>query len=321
MNNIDKIFDLPCPAPTPDRVFQPFPEAFITGPVPNHFREKTVMQLAAILFKVPDDLALKLIEFGSVWLDDRPCFNPEAPLSGSRTFRLNPPAYGPVKFYEADPERIVYEDRDILVYNKESGRPSQAVPHDAYNNVLAACGRLLSARGDKPELWLLHRLDADTSGLLMTAKNKTAAGILGKAFQEGRVSKEYLCLGLGLKPKKDEFEVDAHIAKEGRRYVVRPGGPGLSARTLFSLLDIEEFSGRELCFKKALFLARPLTGRTHQIRLHLAWAGWPIVGDRFYGRPEGDVSGPKSRLMLSSAGLSFSHPRDGRQMDIKLPAN
>lgn len=301
----------------------PFPEAYIAGPVPSHFKEKTVAQLASILFKVSNELAVELVEFGSVWLDDRPCFRPDSTLSGYSSFRLNPPVYGPEKFYEADPERIVYEDHDILIYNKESGRPSHGVPYDAYNNVLAASGRLLAGRGHKPDLWLLHRLDADTSGLLMMAKNKNAAGILGKAFQEGLVAKEYLCLGLGTTPEKESFEVNAHITKEGRRYVVRPGGPGLKAKTLFSVLDMEDFSINDsddkIEWKKVLFRAEPLTGRTHQIRLHLAWTGWPIVGDRFYGRPEGDQTSPESRLMLASAGLSFPHPRDGRKTDIKLP--
>lgn len=320
MDNINKIFDRPWPAPIQGKPFQPFPEAYVTGPIPVHFRDQTIVQLAAALFKVPAELAGELVEFGSVWLDDHPCFRPDTVLAGHGTFRLNPPVYGPVKFYEADPARIVHEDRDILVYNKESGRPSQGVPHDAYNNALAAVGRLLAARGNRPDLWLLHRLDADTSGLLMMAKNKTAAGILGKAFQSGQVAKEYLCLGLGPKPKKSDFEVDAPIAKDGRRYVVRPGGPGLKAKTSFSVLEIQDFSSPATGadWKKILFLARPLTGRTHQIRLHLAWAGWPIVGDRFYGRPEDDHTLPDSRLMLASAGLSFTHPATSQKMYLKL---
>ena len=320
MDNINKIFDKAWPAPSPAKPFQPFSEAYVTGPIPAHFRDQKAVQLAAALFKVSTELAGELVEFGSVWLDDRPCCHPDAPLASHGTFRLNPPVYGPVKFYEADPARIVHEDRDILVYNKESGRPSQAVPHDAYNNALAAVGRLLAARGDRSDLWLLHRLDADTSGLLMMAKNKTVAGILGKAFQSGQVAKEYLCLGLGPQPIMNDFEVDAPIAKEGRKYVVRPGGPGLKAKTSFSVLDIQDFSNRTAGtdWKKILFSARPLTGRTHQIRLHLAWAGWPIVGDRFYGRPEDDRSSPDSRLMLASAGLSFAHPATGQKMHLKL---
>ncbi|MDR2946842.1 MAG: RluA family pseudouridine synthase [Candidatus Adiutrix sp.] len=314
MNTIEKIFDAPWPPPVAEKPFQPFPEAYITGPVPAAFQTKTVTQLAAALFRVSEEMAADLTAFGAVWLDDRPCLEPEKSLTGCRTFRLNPPAYGPARFYEADPARIIYEDRDILVYNKESGRPSQAVPHDAYNNALSAVGRLLAARGERPRLWLLHRLDADTSGLLMMAKNKQAAGILGKAFQGGQVEKEYICQGLGAAPAKDAFEVEASIAKDGRRYVVRPKGPGLAAKTSFSVLDIGEAFGQP-GWRRVLFLARPLTGRTHQIRLHLAWAGWPIIGDRFYGRPE---AGSAPRLMLASAGLSFTHPADGRRMTLKL---
>ncbi len=314
LDDLEKIFDSPRPAPRPERPFQPFPEPYLAGPVPDHLRNATVARLAALLTRLSEAEAAALVEFGSVWLDDRPCLNPDQPLVEARHFRLNPPAYGPVKFYEADPARIVYEDADLLVYNKESGRPSQAVPHDAYNNVLSALGRLLAGRGGASSLWLSHRLDADTSGLLLLARNKEAAGRLGLAFQRGQVAKEYLALGLGPEPDRAAFTVDAPIAKEGGRYLVRPGGPGLAARTDFSVLDRAPHPGRD-DLTWVLFLAAPRTGRTHQIRLHLAWAGWPIAGDPFYGRREA----PAPRLMLASAALGFRHPRTGADLRITLP--
>lgn len=310
-----EIFDSPLPAPALAKPFLPFAEPYIAGPIPAHLKGDKLARLVMLLTRLPADEAAALVEFGSAWLDDRPCLDPARPLAGHSAFRLNPPAYGPNKFYEAEPARIVFEDRDLLVYNKESGRPSQAVPHDAHNNVLAALERLLAARGEaKPRLWLSHRLDADTSGLLLMAKNKEAAGFMGKAFQEGRVSKAYLCRGLGRRPEKNRFTVDAPIAKEGRRYVVKPKGPGLESRTDFTVLDLRE-AGR---LHEALFLAAPLTGRTHQIRLHLAWAGWPIVGDKFYGRHD-EATAPAPRLMLVSARLSFTHPRTGMPMRLNHP--
>ncbi|MDL2260448.1 RluA family pseudouridine synthase, partial [Deltaproteobacteria bacterium OttesenSCG-928-K17] len=272
---LNEIFDAPLPPPAAARPFQPFPEAYLAGPIPTHFAELTAAGLTAKLTRLSESEAAALVDFGCLWLDDRPQLNPEHRLSGHQSFRINPPAYGPVKFYEADPDRIIYLDNEVLIYNKESGRPSQGVPHDAYNNVLSALGRLLAGRGENSRLWLSHRLDADTSGLLMMARTKEAAGILGKAFQNGLVGKQYLALGLGrARPEAEKFTVNAPIAKEGKRYVVKPGGPGLASRTEFDLLSHEQGEP----WSRALFLATPLTGRTHQIRLHLAHKGWPIAG-------------------------------------------
>jgi RluA family pseudouridine synthase len=196
-----------------------------------------------------------------------------------------------------DPKRIVFEDNDLLVYDKEAGRPSQAVPHDAYNNIHSSLTRL---RGIT--LRLPHRLDAGTSGLLIIAKNLKAAGAMGKAFQKGEVKKRYLALATGVKPTWDSRRVDAPLAKSQGRLVVRENGPGLSATTDFTLLAWDSGCG--------LFLAEPLTGRTHQIRLHLSFLGYPIKGDTFYGGE------PASRLMLKAAGISFKHPITGRPVVI-----
>jgi 23S rRNA pseudouridine1911/1915/1917 synthase len=234
-----------------------------------------------------------LVDFGAMWIDNRQKRDPEFPLPGSGEFRLNYPAYGPVRFYETRKERVVYEDGEVLVYDKESGRPSQAVPHDAYNNVLAGL-----TRAGNPDSRLPHRLDAGTSGLLVVAKNQRSAGALGKAFAKGLVKKRYLALCSGAEPDWSEKTVTAAIAKNAGRLTARENGPGLDARTDLRIL------GRE--GGKFLILAIPHTGRTHQIRLHLSFAGLPVVGDEFYG-------GEKApRLMLKAAGIAFPHPGDGR---------
>ena len=289
----------------------------LTGPVPPGLAEAA--DLAARLTGRARAEAEVWVAFGCLWLDDRPCLEPGRPLAGHRHFRFNPPAYGPVRFYEADPGRIVYEDGLLLVYNKEAGRPSQAVPHDAHNNVLAALERLLAGRDGPPaRLWLPHRLDADTSGLLLLAKTAAAAGDLGRAFQAGEVAKRYLALGLGPRPEQAGFLVDVPLAKEGSRYLARPGGPGLAARTRFQVLEAADFPGGT-GLAEVLFQAEPLTGRTHQIRLHLAWAGWPIRGDRFYGRAEVEKDFPAPRLMLAAVGLTLPHPAEpARRLEISL---
>ena len=324
MLNPSTIFDSPCPDPIPEHPFRPFADNWLSGPVPPQWAEETATDLTRRLTRVTPEEAKKLVSFGALWLDDRPCLEPYRTLDGHSTFRINPPIYGPCKFYEVDPKRVVFEDSDLIIYNKESGRPSQGVPHDAYNNVLAGVGRLLQQHKDSryydkslPPLWLLHRLDADTSGLLMMAKNKVAAGTMGRAFQEGRVEKEYLCLGLGPEPQEKEFSVQASIAKEGRRYIATLTSPGLAAHTIFSWKGRDsslETNGLE----RHIFRARPLTGRTHQIRLHLAHAGWPISGDRFYGSPNENPLA--ERLMLAAVSLTFNHPRTGIETTISLPS-
>jgi len=277
----------------------------------------TAGDLAARLTRQPRAEAEALVAFGCLWMDDRPCLSPGQALADHTHFRFNLPAYGPVRFYEATPGRILHEDDDLLVYHKEAGLPSQGVPYDAHNNVLAALGRLLAQRGGPAaRLWLPHRLDAETSGLLLLAKNQAAAGAVGRAFQAGEVAKGYLALGLGPRPEQNSFQIEAAIAREEGRYLAREGGPGRAARTNFTVLDQRDFDGPVL--KEVLFRAEPLTGRTHQIRLHLAKAGWPIRGDRFYGRAEVEAARPAPRLMLAAVSLSLDHPGRPGRLDLAL---
>ncbi len=314
------IFDPPVGPPLPSWSFKSCLKRYLEGPIPPHLRGLTTASLIMYLLKNSEAEAETLVTFGALWLDDRPCLNPNQVLSSYRYFRFNPPAYGPVRFYEADPNRIIYEDDELLAYNKESGRPSQGVPYDAYNNVLAAVKRLLAARGDgsSSELWLSHRLDADTSGLILMARTRSAAGALGRAFQERRVGKRYLALGLGRLPPEKAFRVSVPVAKDGRNYLVRPEGPGLSAVTDFTVRKWVDFPEAGEGVKKIFFLAEPHTGRTHQIRLHLAWSGWPIYGDRFYGRMEIEAALPTPRLMLASVGLTFNYPGSRRKINLSL---
>ncbi len=315
-----ELFDPPRPDPPPAPFFAawPGPGPWVGGPVPPRLAGVTVAEFVARLGRlITPEQAADLVAFGSVWLDRRLCLDPDHPMAGHAEFRINPPAYGFQRFYEADPDRIVWEDRDILVYRKESGRPSQGVPHDAHNNVLAALTRLLARRGEPAELRLPHRLDADTSGLILLAKTREAAGALGQAFQSGRVEKKYLALGLGPAPAEKTFTVKAPLAKQGPRYLAVPGGPGLPARTDFMTpgwTDPEPPAADG--WPRTLFLAAPRTGRTHQIRVHLAFAGWPIAGDRFYGRPDERPKAP--RLRLASVGLEFPHPRTGEAVRLSL---
>ncbi|MDR2351920.1 MAG: RluA family pseudouridine synthase [Deltaproteobacteria bacterium] len=261
---------------------------------------RPLQELAAKISGLNVKEAGELVDFGAMWIDNRQKMDPLFPLPSQGEFRLNYPKYGPVKFYEVDLKRVVYEDEEIIVYDKESGRPSQAVRHDAYNNVLSALIRV-----KKIFLRLPHRLDLGTSGLLLLAKTQKSAGILGKSFQAGKVLKRYIALATGEPPKWKEKVAEMAIAKCAGKLIARERGPGLASKTELKVLATKE--------NKVLFLAIPHTGRTHQIRLHLSFLGYPIVGDYFYG---GETF---PRLMLKAAGLAFHHPLSKKPLFLGGP--
>jgi 23S rRNA pseudouridine1911/1915/1917 synthase len=299
LETLEELFDDPIPdpasGPPPFGVGFPSNRGFISGPMVG----RSAVELAAALTGLETAAAAALVEFGSLWLSDRVVLDPSR-VVGEESFRLNLPAYSPRIFYEIDPARVVLADGDLIIYHKEAGRPSQGVPHDARNNVLAAMERHTGL-----ELRLSHRLDAPTSGLLMMAVTRQAAGRLGLAFRRGAVRKRYLALSQGPPPSFTETMVDAPVGKEDGRYRVFEPGRGLSARTRLTVLSRQG--------ERTLFLAEPLTGRTHQIRLHLASLGHPIVGDDFYG------GRPGPRLMLRASGLRLRHPGDARRLVLGGP--
>ncbi|MDR3203482.1 MAG: RluA family pseudouridine synthase [Deltaproteobacteria bacterium] len=291
---LSSLFDTPWPLPPSGP--PPFggPDSARLGLVPSQFLGQKPWRLISKLTSLSEIEANELITFGSFWLNDRLCLDCNLKLPEGN-FRLNLPNYRPTIFYQINPKRLIYRDEDLLIYFKESGPPSQGVPSDAHNNVLAAMERYTSLT-----LRLPHRLDAATSGLLILAVNRLSSSRLGKAFESGKVKKRYLALASGSKPNWTTKKVKAKITKISGSYVAKDSGPGYEAETDFTVLESGE--------GEVLFLAQPLTGRTHQIRLHLAYLGYPIIGDHLYG----GLSAP--RLMLRASGLKFTHPTLGRPL-------
>lgn len=241
--------------------------------------------------------AAELIEFGAVWVGGKVSLRPDRRLETGERIQVYPPYYGPVRFYEPDPARIIYRDKWLLAYDKEAGAPCQQTPYDAYNNLYAGLRRL-----DPGYLALHHRLDGPTSGVMLFGRrpeiNKKLAGL----FAAGEIVKTYLAEVKG-RPEKMNFVVDRPIAKRKGSYFCPEDGRGKPARTEFEVLEIRE--------KTTLVRARPLTGRTHQIRLHLQAVGLPIVGDAAHQGP------PGPRLMLHALSLVFRHPAQGRELEIE----
>ena len=193
----------------------------------------------------------------------------------------------------------------MLAYDKEAGIPSQQVPFDAYNNVFAALLRFLWAQEKAGGYGALHhRLDMETSGVLLFALERKVNEPLGRAFRERKVKKEYLAWVEGF-PENDSWTEDSDIGKAGGKYRGVGRGEGKQARTFFRVLGRQE--GR------TLVMAVPVTGRTHQIRIHLALSGHPVAGDRAYGAK------PDRRLYLHAFRLTLKHPVSGKVLNLEAP--
>lgn len=196
-------------------------------------------------------------------------------------------------------EAIVYQDRDLLAVNKPSGVASQRTPYQLKGTLEYWVAEEFVRQGIREPVRIVHRLDRGTSGVMLFPKHRQAAAHLSELFKQGAIQKRYLALVDGV-PRSSEWESSGPIGKVGTaRYGVVAGGR--PARTLFRLLSS--------CDGQALLEARPLTGRTHQIRVHLAEDGLPIAGDRTYG------GSAASRLLLHCLGLEFAG-RDGGRLSI-----
>lgn len=209
---------------------------------------------------------------------------------------------------EEIPLDIVYEDEEIIVINKPHGmatHPSAGIYGGTLvNALLGHCARLPGA-GIRPGI--VHRLDKDTSGLILCAKTDRAQEALSRAFHERRVIKVYSAIVRGrLTPRQGI--IDAPIARDPlhrTRQAVAEGGR--SAQTGYKV--IEEFAGH------SYLQLRLFTGRTHQIRVHLAHRGCPIVGDPVYGRSD-TLS---SLLCLAATQLGFTHPVSEQELSFSIP--
>ena len=211
------------------------------------------------------------------------------------------------------PLDIVYEDADIIVVNKPAGlvvHPAAGHPSGTLVNALLFHCRDLAGIGGVQRPGIVHRIDGDTTGLLVVAKNQQSMGALQREFQEGLVHKEYLALVHGMTP--NEGEVDSAIERDmisrKRMRIARQGG-GKSALSRFRA---EERFGKAA----TLVRVRILTGRTHQIRVHMASIGFPVAGDQTYGdhRRDGLLPDCPKRQMLHAAHLEFDHPSTGERM-------
>lgn len=216
----------------------------------------------------------------------------------------------PTAVAEAIDVPIVYEDGDIVVVDKPAGMVTHpahgAVSGTLVNALLAHLGGELP--GDALRPGLVHRLDRDTSGLLVVAKNDAALSALGIAMKARRITREYLGLVRGI-PEHRRGTIDGAIGRD-------PSNRLKFAVTADGKFAVTHYQVREAFARHAELVFRLETGRTHQIRVHLAAMGHPLVNDRVYGRQEARFELPGQALHAWR--LAFAHPRTGAALEFEV---
>jgi 23S rRNA pseudouridine1911/1915/1917 synthase len=252
----------------------------------------------------------KMIESGYVLVNGLSCKKRQCLHVGDEIQINFPPPNKPLLQPEAIPLDIIYEDASIVIINKPAGlvvHPGAGNPHGTLANGLLHHLNLSSTQ--ELRSGIVHRLDKETSGIIITAKTLSAHATLCDAFSQRTVKKHYLAICQG-KPSgqladfpirrdhKDRKKMAVHI--EGKKAV-----------TTVETLDISSHY--------SLVKASPITGRTHQIRLHLKELGSPIVGDSVYGSEKLKKSLEIPRVFLHAHTISFPHPKTGIIMTFQAP--
>ncbi len=208
---------------------------------------------------------------------------------------------------------VIFEDASVLVLNKPAGLSSQG-GRGQVNTLDEMLWAFAKKNGKRPVL--VHRLDRDTSGVILCAKTKPAASFLGKAVMGRRFEKIYLAI-VALAPEPASGDITTALRREesGREAYMRPceddHPDAEAARSLYRTLAATE--------EGALVELKPVTGRMHQLRVHLASIGRPIAGDIRYGGALTLAGGAVPRLMLHARALDFPHPEGGRKIIEAAP--
>ena len=271
------------------------------------------MYIASLDLDLSRSMAQKLIENGQVLVNEKlPKASYKTKLGDKIEIEILEPKETNLKAQDI-PLDIIYEDNDILVVNKQKGmvvHPGNGnLDGTLVNAVLNHCEGNLSGIGGEIRPGIVHRLDKDTSGLITIAKNDKAHINLSKQIQDRKVKKIYTALVRGIIPE-DTATIDMPIGRSNtdrKKMAVRKDGK--EAITHIKVIRRYE--------KYTLIRVKIDTGRTHQIRVHMAEIGYPVVGDEVYsnGKNEFNVHGQ----MLHSTSLDFVHPITGKQMHFEAP--
>ena len=269
--------------------------------------------LARSLEELTRSAAAKAIEEGRVLVNGK-APSKSLKLTGNETIEFTPEEPAPIDAVPQDiPLTVVYEDDDVIVVNKPSGlvvHPAPGHPDGTLvNALLFHCGASLSGVGGALRPGIVHRIDRDTSGLIIAAKNDYAHQFLSAQLADHTLARTYECIVVG-NLREDRGTVDAPIARDSRdrkRMAVVNGGR--RAVTHWTVLARYPGYTHVQC--------RLETGRTHQIRVHMAYLGHPILGDTVYGakKPVPGLTGQ----CLHAVGLQFIHPRTKELVSLSCP--
>ena len=278
----------------------------------NH--EDAGQRVDAVLARRVEDLtrsaAARLLEEGRVTVGGK-VLAKNTRLAGTETLEIALPDPEPVDVRPQDiPLDVVYEDADVIVVNKPKGlvvHPAPGHPDGTLvNALLHHCGESLSGIGGELRPGIVHRIDRDTSGLIIAAKNDFAHQKLSAQLQDHTLARIYRCIVVG-NLREDTGTVNAPIGRHPtdrkKMAVVAGGRPAVTHWTV-----LERFPGF------TYVECRLETGRTHQIRVHMAYLGHPILGDTVYGAKK-PVPGLQGQC-LHAVGLRFLHPRTGEMVEL-----
>ncbi len=274
--------------------------------------ERLDQALAALLPGLSRMQAKRLIQAAAVTVNGEPCKPAYRVMPGDRLEVELPKAEEPAIRPESIPLSLVYEDAYLLAVDKPAG----LVVHPGAGHETGTLVHALLARypevidvGGVGRGGIVHRLDKETSGLLLVARDAATHAALQRQFKRRQVSKTYLALVEDrVEPREGIIEAPIGRSKRERKRmaVLHSGRPAV---TQYRVLRI--FRGY------TLLEVRPHTGRTHQVRVHLAWLGYPVVGDRVYGRQRQPLL--PHRHFLHASRLAFVHPVTGEKLELEAP--
>ena len=266
----------------------------------------------------------RLAKDGAVLLDGRPA-RPSQKVAAGQAVEVRVPEPEPLEIMPEPMDlAVLYEDSDLIVVNKPPGLVVHPAPghasHTLVHGLLHHCGDL-SGIGGKLRPGIVHRLDKDTSGALVAAKGDMAHRGLVAAFAAGRVDKEYLALVHGTPPARGQADSGIGRHPKDRK---RMSSAAKHAKPALSRWRVTRRFGQEA----SLLRVAIATGRTHQIRVHLSEAGYPVAGDRTYGGRRarqgltgsaGQALAAAKRQMLHAVCLGFDNPVSGQRIEVMAP--